>query len=227
MKNIFAFLFCVFLSLPLFSQIDSVDLRIQAMMYDTAYINKLVNVAWQNYPTNRAFDNRLEVARLEVKKESWSWLNALNFSYIYYPEFLNSSEGNFPSRFGIGISVNIGTIFGLPIRLSQAKENFKVAEHNKESQWLNIRYEVQRRFFAYISNYRIYMSRVKRLEDAKSNLLLSEHKFKNGEIDLDTYNQALTSFNINKELVIDAESAMNSEKASLEELIKIKLEEVK
>lgn len=214
---------------PVFSQVDSLDDDLQGMLYDTTFINKLVDIAWANYPGNRVFDNRLEIARLDIKKETWSWLNALNFNYIYYPDFLNSPDqsSNLPSRVGIGITVNIGTIFGLPIRISQAKENYKIAENNMQSQYQNIKFEVQRRYFSYLAGLRLYYSRVKRYEDARSNLIVATYKFKNGEIDLDFYNKALTEVNQNKELMIDSEINMKISKASLEELILINLEDVK
>lgn len=211
------------------SQIDSLDDNLQGMLYDTTFINKLVEIAWANYPGNKVWDARLEIAKLDVKKETWSWLNALNFNYIYYPDFLNSPDqsGNLPSRVGIGITINIGTIFSLPLRISQAKENYNIAENNVQSQYYNIRYEVQRRYFSYLSGLRLYNSRVKRYEDARSNLVVATYKYKNGEIDLDFYNKALTEVNINKELMIESETNMKIAKASLEELILIKLEEVK
>lgn len=212
-----------------FSQIDTLDDELQAMMNDTAFISKLVETAWKNYPNNRVLESRIEITKTDVRKESWSWLNALNFTYTYYPDFLNSADqtNTLPSRVGIGVTVNIGTIFSLPMRVSQAKENHKISEFNLESQYLNIRYEVHRRYYSYVSKLRLYKSRLKRLEDSRSNLVMSTRKFENGEIDLDFYNQALTGFNINKELVIEAETGMYIDKASLEELLKIKLEEVK
>lgn len=214
---------------PVFSQVDSLDDDLQGMLYDTTFINKLVDIAWANYPNNRVLESRIEITKTDVKKEAWSWLNALNFSYTYYPDFLNSADqtNTLPSRVGIGVTVNIGTIFSLPMRVSQAKENLKISENNLASQYLNIRYEVQRRYYTYISKLRLYKSRMKRLEDSRSNLYMATRKFENGEIDLDLYNQALAGYNMNKELVIDSETGMYVDKASLEELIKIKLEEVK
>ena len=200
------------------------------LLYDSNLVNKLFDIAWRNYPEGRIWESRLEIAELQKGNETWSWLNALSFNYIYYPDFLNAqtepgTQSNF-SRFGIGLSVSLGTVLSVPDRVGQATENIKIAERNIELQKLNIKFEVSRRYYYYIQQKRLLISRLKSLEDDRNGLSLAKYKYDRGELSLDFYNQALTQYNVSKERVYETESNLAVAKASIEELLGVKLETI-
>lgn len=207
------------------------DDDLSALLYDTLYMNKLYDVAWENYPQNKTFFSNIEIAELQKSSEVWSWLNAVSFNYIYYPDFLNPAEdptqtqSNFRS-FGIGLSLNLGTILSVPNRVAVANQQIKIAEYNLQTQMVTIRAEVNRRYFTYVQQLRLFQARMRSLEDDRSNLVLAKYRYDNGEINLQEYNQTLTTFNATQERVFETESNLASAKSNLEEILGVRIETI-
>ena len=208
------------------------DDDLSAFLYDTLYMHKLYEVAWENYPQNKTFYSNIEIAELQKSSEKWSWLNAVSFNYIYYPDFLNPAEdptqtqANFRS-FGIGLSLNLGTILSVPNRVAVANQNIKIAEYNLQTQMVTIRAEVNRRYFSYVQQLRLMQARMRSLEDDRSNLVLAKYRYDNGEINLQDYNQSLTTYNATQERVFETESNLASAKSNLEEILGVRIETIR
>lgn len=234
MKNIlfvYIFLFGVFNSVLIAQNYRYEDDDLSSLLYDTLYMSKLYEIAWENYPQNKTFYSNIEIAELQKSSEAWSWLNAVSFNYIYYPDFLNPAEdptqtqSNFRS-FGIGLSLNLGTILSVPTRVSIANQNIKIAEYNLQTQMVTIRAEVNRRYFTYVQQLRLLQARMRSLEDDRSNLVLAKYRYDNGEINLLEYNQTLTTFNATQERVFETESNLASAKSNLEEILGVRIETI-
>ena len=103
----------------------------------------------------------------------------------------------------------------------------QVALHNINNQKLAMRAQVLRLYNAYLMNKEIFNIRSQELEEASANFLLLQQKFEKGEEQYDKYVQGLSTFNRTKIDRAEAQADYLNSKLSLEEMIGLKLEDVK
>ncbi|NUN09273.1 MAG: TolC family protein [Ignavibacteriaceae bacterium] len=193
-----------------------------------AFVEKLVELAWNNYPHNKVFSSHIAIAEQNLTQTKWNWLNNLNLTYQYNPNFGSSpNDGSIVPRFGIGVSVNVGSIVLAPSRVSQAEEELKIAAANLETQKIFIRTEIRKRYSNYISAVERLKIRTKAVNNAESSLELIKKRFANGEVSLETLNQALNTLANNEELRVTSSGDLLFYKAAIEEYIGVPLESVK
>jgi len=193
-----------------------------------AYIEKLVELAWNNYPQNKVFQNHITIAEENLTQTKWNWLNNLNLTYQYNPTFGSSpNDGSVVPKFGIGISVNVGSIALAPSRVTQADEELKIAIANNETQKNYIRTEIKKRYANYLSSLERLKIRTKATNNTESTLELIKKRFSDGEVSLETYNQALNTYANNEEMRATSAGDLLFNKAAIEELIGVPLESVR
>lgn len=196
----------------------------------TDYLEKLIYIAWQNYPDNLANHYLVNIAEEDLFQRKWSWLDNLNLTYQYNPQPGNNTNPNDNSslpKFGIGISVNIGSIFTTPSKIAQGKYYVERAKLGVVQQKLYIRSEVSKRYAHYIGSIKLLKIRTQAADDAQSTLTLIKYKFETGEVNLEEYNKALRTYTDNLERQAVSETDIQFNKANLEELLGIKLEDIK
>jgi len=202
-----------------------------ALVNDTTsneFVEKLIVLAWKNYPLNEVSQRRIHSTEESLFQSKWSWLNTFSLSYQYTPNITSdqSTQLVYP-RAGIGVTVNIGNIFSVPSKIAQADEDYKIAIANYNAQKVFIRAEIIRRYADYKRDIELLKVRTQAVEDSYSSLLLTKKKFDNGEIDLDEYNKVLRSYTDNMERKVVSDGDLMYHKGTLEEMIGIKLEQVK
>ncbi len=214
-----------------------------------AYLQKLINVAKQNNPQVKIKQRQVTVSQNSYKLSKVAWFDALSFSYVYNP--LNtvtvatvnpnstggtgttgagSSTGNtslFAGGYNVSLTLNIGTLFKNPLDTKSAKENYNIALLEQDSYNLSVEAEVKRRYFTYLQQMATLRLKTKTAQDVENLLTESKHQFEKGSETLDAYIKATTAFSDISQFKIDAEIAVLSAKAALEEVIGKKLEEVK
>lgn len=194
------------------------------------YLEKLIYIAWQNYPDNLAQRYLVDVAEEDLFQRKWSWLDNLNLTYQYNPEptsNLNSNNTTSLPRFGIGISVNIGSIFTTPSKIAQGRYYVERAKLGVIQQKLYIRSEVSKRYSHYMGNINLMKIRTQAVNDAQSSLTLVKYQYESGQVNLEEYNKALRTYTDNLERQAVSEMDMLFNKADLEQLLGIKLEDIK
>jgi outer membrane protein TolC len=224
--------FFIFISTSLaYSQFtDMSDEELSRVLYDTAYINKLYNIVLDKNPSNRIYESKVKVASDEVYIQKWSWLNFLGVSFIYYPGFVDQvqdNSNNIDYKVGLGISLNIGSIFKVPRTISQSKERLKIEEYNLEGQKNFLKAETIRRLSSYILSIKLMKIKTQAANDAFETSYLSKIRFDKGEETLDLYNKNLSTLTNSLIEKAKGEAELVSSKATLEEFLGIKLEEVK
>lgn len=196
----------------------------------TDYLEKLIYIAWQNYPDNLANQYLVDIAEEDLFQRKWSWLDNLNLTYQYNPQPGTSTNPNDNSalpKFGIGVSINIGSIFTTPSKISQGKYYVARAKLGVVQQKLYIRSEVSKRYAYYIGNINLMKIRTQAVNDAQSSLVNIKYKYESGQVDLEEYNRALRTYTDNLERQAVAEMDVQFNKANLEQLVGIKLEDIK
>ncbi len=190
----------------------------------------LVQIAWQNNPSNDVLQNRVNIADLEKKQAKVSWLNGVGLSSNF-----NRGDSSYVmfggntylvgSGLNVGVSVRLYPIFTTGSNIKIAKENIKIAEHELNQEKLKLRAEVLQRYRGYLASIEILKARTKAEEDASANYELLSKLFELGEVDFEDYNDASIAYHRSVEGRIQATTDIELSKIRLEEIIGIPWEE--
>lgn len=198
---------------------------------DVEFEEKLVQLAWANNPTNEILDHQVNIAHIQVKQARWRWLNQFTVSGNVNEFTINPPEGStgplFYPRYNVGATITLGNFVTDPMNVKMMKEQKKIAELNINSQKLTLRAEVLRRYNTYVASKRVLEVRREALEDANTSKGLMEQRFKSGDATIEEYNLALGNYNDQKTQEILSESSYKTAKIDVEELIGVRLEDVK
>ncbi len=222
-KYLLVFLFYL-LTVSCYAQLDANA----ATAWNDSLVPKMTELALKNFPLNETYYNRKVLADENLFQTKLSWLNSLAFTYQYNPSTTSSSQTGqvtFP-KFGVGLTVNIGSIFIVPSRINQAKAELSIAEADYRNHLNYVRAEVVRRYANFIRAVDLLRVRSQAVDDCETSMRMAKHKYENGEISLDEYNKELRSYTDNLERKVVAQGDVKYHKATLEELIGVKLEAV-
>jgi outer membrane protein TolC len=204
--------------------------------YDTLeFAEKLVHLAWQNNPQNEVFRRKINQAEAMVFQSKFSWLNNINMMVQYHANQFTpggsgaeqAAMGNFLPNVGLGFMINVGSIVFVPSRTKVAREEVEITKAELNSQKLLIRREVLNAYEEYLKNNNLLKIRTQAADDAHSSYLSVVQKFKNGEVSLEDFNDALDMYTRAIESKMALESEVKISKINLEEFIGVKLEEVR
>lgn len=193
---------------------------------EAALIDILVNAAIKNNPQEIVAENKVTVAEENHSLAKLSWFNNVNLTYQYVPTYVTSNTSGSGPQFGLGISVNLGNIIATPGRISQTEKEEVMAHADYKTFQNYLRAETIRRYSEYSKNVELLKVRTQAVDDAESTTLLLKHRFENGETSLEEYNRALRSYTDNQERRAESIGTVLSMRASLEEIIGVKLEEL-
>ena len=202
----------------------------QSMMANVNYqfLEKLIATAKQNYPRMKKYDHKITQTKLGVNKAKLAWFDGLTFSYIYNSTTTNTQPGN-NSALGYqpGFFFNVGNLLSKPATIKIAREEQTIAEADKEEYELNIEAIVKARYYGYIEKLAILNLRTKSASEADNSQTQIKYKFENGIETFDNYSKVLVLYSVSSQNKIEAEAAVLVAKSALEEIIGIKLEDVK
>jgi len=190
---------------------------------------KLVRLAWNNFPNNRVFEDQITIAEKNLGMAKWSWTNNLRVYYNLDDRSFNEgtpATGSM-SRFGLGLSINMGDFFTIPGRIGVAKGQLSITHHQLNEQKLSLRREMLSKYYNYQLALELLKIRVSQNEEAYSNYLITSEKFKNGDVTLEEYNVSLNAYNTARIEKLSQETQVKVLKLSIEELIGVPLEEVR
>lgn len=195
---------------------------------DYAYLDKLIAICKANYPKVKMYQAHVDAAETGVKKAKLSYFDIFNFSYLYNPKSNGAPvSASFPFTYQFGFFVNIGGILQKPATVKQAKSELASAEYDKQSFDLNLEAEVKKRYFTYIQKKVSYRMRSNAALDVESILENVKKRFEMGQETLEKYNQVLIMQTDHAQNLLNTESEVLVAKASLEELLGQKLEDIK
>ena len=191
------------------------------------FLEKLIIAAKTNYPRYKAFEKKVDIAKLNVDKAKFDWLNLITFSYVYSPT--NTTTIITPSLNGsqFAVSTSIGNVLMKPNQVKNAKRQLEIEELNRDEYDLNITALVKQKYFAYTQQISILNWRIKALEDAESTLKNIKYRFEKGEDTYDNYSRTLATYTSAVQSKIESEGAFLVAKSALEELVGVKLEDIK
>ena len=228
MKNLLLILFAM-ISLRVSAQ--KADFKTIVSPYDSIanidYIEKLIALAWENYPKNKSFENKRVEASENIKQARNSWMNNLNL-FTSFNSFNNTQTQNFNivPNLGMGLSLNVGSLYSLHGKVKIAKEELKIADNEANAQKLYIRSEVIARYNSMQLHMDLLKFQTEAAEEMRMTVAMIKAKFQKGEISIEEYNKAFAAFTVTMERAITSESTFRTSKAYLEELLGIHLEQI-
>jgi len=206
----------------------------ESIMNDISYpfLEKLIETAKQNYPLVKIKQEQVLIAKNSYSISKKSWFDFVSFSYIYSPQTsINLAATNvFASIFQgyqIAISLNIRSLLEKPFLIKNAKENLYITQLEQQNFNLTLELDVKTRYVNYIKQSAVLRLRTRTSQDAASILSQTKHQFEQGAETMENYTRATVNFAENNQARLDAEASVLIAKASLEEIIGKKLEEVK
>ncbi len=202
-----------------------------ANLQDTGKImdirEKLVQLALQN-PNFEVADRKVVVADYQIRKAKGSWLSALQAQGNLNEFSLKggSAQANlFPKyNFGLTIPLDIFSSKGNDVKI--AKENFNIAQAEKNQRFREIKAEVLTKYEDYLMYKQKLELQSQSTQDAQSVYLQSEKDFADGIIKQEEYNKATKAYNEERSKQAEFQRNFNVVKIDLEKLIGVPLEYV-
>ena len=196
------------------------------------FAEKLVQLAWKNNPENAFFIHQENAAAYDVKKSAVEWLDIVHFQTNVNEFTLNPgadvfSRGLFYPKYNIRGDISIAMLFNIPYNNKQNKERQMMARSQVNSQKLLIRNKVLKAYNEYQMREKIYKIQSQLALDNETSHKLVEQRFKSGEITFETYSTSLTNYSTITLAQLEAEKEFKNSKLDLEQLIGMKLEDVR
>lgn len=201
------------------------------------YLDKLIASAKLNYPRINAFDNKINLAKINVKKAGISWFDVLTFSYIYQPNnTLNyavptTNAGTTVNRFlfngfQLGVSLNVGSILAKSYAIKTAQEDLMIVRDEQNEFIVTLTADVKHRYFTYLLQKNLVKLQTQTYLDVQTLLKQTKYKFQKGEVTFEAYNTALVNSALRTEQKLQAETNFFIAKSELEALVGAKLEAI-
>lgn len=241
------YLLAILLCLPISLWAQKVDYNKIILPTDSitdSYEEKLVQVAWANYPKNEALKSRIRENEAKVVAAKLFPLTNLMVSAqfnAFNQSATSSSSTTTPGqptvavpnqtsglpRVGFGLGFGIGSLLLTPSMVRQSREQLRQAVEDVNQQKLAIRSEVLKRFHEFQAYKDMLAYQLDNVEQGRTMMVIAQRQFETGEATLQEYNEALRYYNETKEKSISSQYKLKQAKVALEELLGVKLEEIK
>lgn len=227
-----ALLLCTFLSAD--AQVTGPASNTIFTSISDSYLERLISAAKANYPRVKLLGHRVNAAKANYDKTKISWFDSFTFSYVYQPYNLNTVNINYTNPaytyfngLQVGLFFNLGTILEKPASIKQAKEELGQASNEQQEYMLQLELDVKTRYYTYVRSLESVKIANQAVIDAGNLAQDVRHKYEKTEETLENYLRAQVSLSQQVEIKVQAETTMLIAKASLEELIGDKLENIK
>jgi outer membrane protein TolC len=192
---------------------------------------RLVQIAWQNNPTNRVVELEVTAAEYEHQAAKAGYLDVFSVmgnlnEFNLSTDPVRRQAAAFWPRYNISAMFNIGQIARTSAQVKQTREMTKIKQEEIGVRKLELRAEV----LTLYENYRMHLEVAKLQRELENNVyssfLIAEDNFKNGEITLEEYNTFLKEINMERMRTITTENAYWTSKYELEKVLGISLEDI-
>ncbi|QEC74506.1 TolC family protein [Mucilaginibacter ginsenosidivorax] len=218
---------CFLLTITLFSrQVCAQETFINTV--NTAYLDKLIATAKKNYPEVKIRQSQVRAAHSNYNATKFAWLDGLTASYIYSPQNLvNQAQPTIFKGYQLAITLSIGQLLKNPSVTSAANETYKIAQYQQAEYMLTLEAQVRKFYYAYLQAMAELRLRSGAVSDAGAAVKQLKYAFQKGETTFQIYNEQLNSYYNQNSFMLQAELATWTAKTNLEELLGIKLEDIK
>lgn len=218
---------------PLFAQkVDYNKIILPDNATSDDFAEKLVRLAWQNYPLNDVYRREATMARQMIKISKAQWLDIINIQgnlneFVLDPGTDVLGRSAFYPKYNIRADISLGMLFKIPADVRKSREYFHVAQANVNAQKLAVRNAVLKAYNEYLLREQVFKLQAQVLVDAENTHKVMEERFRNGEVTFEEYSQSLQALNETKIAYLDAENLFKNARLDIEQWIGIPLEEVR
>jgi outer membrane protein TolC len=204
----------------------------ESILKDINYsdLQKYIDLAKLNFPQMKIAEAKKELVKTGIPIAQASYLDILNGSYFYRPENKSVLDPVNPYNFNglqFGVTVNLGNLIQKPFQVKRAKADYKIAVLEAQQNDKTVEMEVKRRYYDFIQQISQLKISTKIAQDNKGVSESLRNKFEKGEITLDAYNQSRLNQSASESEKVAAEINYLKAKDLLEEIIGVKLSDVK
>jgi len=195
-----------------------------------ADLEKYIELAKQNYPKAKAASLRTENIKTGITVANLSYLDIFSASYFYRPDnraVLDPVNPYNVNGVQFGIGLNLGGFLSKPFAVKRAKLDYEVAKLEEKDYQLLLANDVRTRYYDYIQQLNLLKISSQMAQDNKGVAESLRTRFEKGEITLDFYNQSRILQFSAFQAKIQAETAYLKSKDLLEQIIGVKLSDVK
>jgi outer membrane protein TolC len=235
MKKIIFFLL---IASPVLAQnVDYNKIILPDNAHTTEFAEKLVQLAWKNHPANEVLRREVNVANFDVKKNSVAWLDIIHIQgnvneFVLNPNSDFTTQQGFERsafypKYNIRGDISLGMFFTIPYNTKQSRERLVIAQSNVNVRKLEVRNLVMKSYNEYQLREKVYKITSQLVLDNETSHKLVEQKFKSGEATFEVYSTSLSNFSQMTINQLQAERDYKNAKLDLEQLIGMKLEDVR
>jgi outer membrane protein TolC len=225
--------FLLLISAAAFGQnVDYNKIILPSGIQTSDFAEKLVQLAWKNHPDNEIARRDVNVAAYDVRKSSAEWADIIHFQgnvneFVLNPGSDVYSRALFFPKYNLRAEVSLGMFFSIPYNVKQNKERLLIAQSHVNAKKLDVRNKVLRAYNEYVMREKMYKIQSQLALDNETSHKLVEQKFKNGEITFETYSTSLSMMSEVTLAQLESEKEYKNAKLDLEQLIGMRLEDVR
>jgi outer membrane protein TolC len=171
-----------------------------------------------------------EVVKTDIPTAQVGYLDIFNASYFYRPSERTVVDPINPysvNGLQLGVTVSLGNLLAKPFAVKRAKAQYKIAELQAKDYDIELETLVKTRYYDYILSLGQLKIATQNAQESKGVAESLRKKFEKSEITLDAYNQSRIGQTTASTTQITAEVAFLKAKDALEDVIGVKLSEVK
>lgn len=223
--------FLFILTFSLASWISGV--RAQEVITDEINYNtmeKLIQLAKEYYPQRKAIQEQENIAKNNVTIANLSYLDVVSANYYWRPdesETINPENPYITNGFQFGININPSSLFAKPFQVRSAKSSYKIAQYQKESYDAELEKQVKTRYYNYVLQLKEFKLKTMAAQTAKGTFLDISNSYQRGEITAEEYSAGRDLIAESDYSKLEAEIAYLSARDDLEEIIGMKLTDIK
>jgi outer membrane protein TolC len=187
---------------------------------------RLVQLAMQN-PNYEVADRTVNKSLFELRKAKGDWLSSVSVS-ANVNEFTldkNNPAANFYPRYNLGVNLPLNLFTEKNNNVKIARENYLIAEANRNEKYREIRAEVLTRYEDYLMYKERLESQVRITQDEQLLFKSKERDFEDGIINQEEYTRFAKAYEEAKLRKSEYERNFKVSKYDLERMIGIPLEE--
>src|SRR5690606_24266879 len=114
---------------------------------------KLVRLAWKNYPANDIFKREITIADKELTQAKWSWFDNIaaqgNLNEFTINPGSNDRAAFYP-KYNFSARVTIGMFADIPAEVKKKREGVEISKARMNMQKIDLRAEVLTRYQEYL-----------------------------------------------------------------------------
>ena len=219
------------LSLLILAMIPS--LRAQETLMDEINYNQLqkyIEMAKEYYPQRQILAEQEKIAKNDLSAANISFLDPFSASYFYRPDeqdAINPQNPYLYNGFQLSATINLGDFLQKPFQSKSAKSNLKIAQLERQIYDTELEKEVKNRYYDYIFQVKALKVQTIAAQDATGTFQTLTNRFEKGEVTLEEYNEARAAIAVANTSKIETEKSYLQAKDNLEEIIGVKLSDVK